>query len=99
MEKLLIDHSFMNEGVIPLVGDDLNLAQLPAFLQEEVFTDEVVLACEGVEACDYLFDPERDESSPLLTPRGLPAKSDYRTNFSAGAPPHARGAANAYRLW
>jgi hypothetical protein len=89
----------MNEGVIPLVGDDLNLAQLPAFLQEEELTDEVVLACDGVEACDYLFDPERDESSPLLTPRGLPAKSDYRTNFSAGAPPHARGAANAYRLW
>jgi hypothetical protein len=66
---------------------------------DEVFTDEVVLACDGVEACHYLFDPERDESYPLLTPRGLPAKSDYRTNFSAGAPPHARGAANAYRLW
>ena len=90
----------MNEGVIPLVGDDLNLAQLPAFLQEEELTDEVVLACEGEEAaCHYLFDSERDESSLLLTPRGLPAKSDYRTNFSAGAPPHARGAANAYRLW
>jgi hypothetical protein len=44
-----------------------------AFLQEEAFTDEVVLACDGVEACDYLFDPERDESSSLLTPRSLPA--------------------------
>jgi hypothetical protein len=54
----------MNEGVIPLVGDDLNLAQLPAFLQEEELTDEVILACDGVEARDYLFDPERDESSP-----------------------------------
>jgi hypothetical protein len=86
MEKLLIGHSSMNEGVIPLVGDDLNLAQsCPAFLQEEELTDEVVLACYGVDACDYLFDSERDESSPLLTPRGLPAKSDYRTNFSAGS--------------
>jgi hypothetical protein len=40
------------------------------------FTDEVVLACDGVDACDYLFDPERDATS-LLTPRGLPAKSHY----------------------
>ena len=53
----------------------------------------MVLACDGVvEACHYLFDLERDESSPLL-------KSDYRTNFSAAPPPHARRAANAYRLW
>jgi hypothetical protein len=59
----------------------------------------VVLACDGVEACDCLFDPQRDESSPLLTPRGLPAKGDYRTNFSAALAPHARAAANAYRLW
>jgi hypothetical protein len=46
-----------------------------------VFTDEVVLACDGVGACDYLFDSERDVSCPLLTPRGLPTKRDYRTNF------------------
>ena len=89
----------MNEGVIPLVGGrpQPRTDGLPS--RREVFTDEVVRACEGVEACDYLFDSERDESSPLLTPRGLPAKSHDRTNFSAGAPPHARGAANAYRLW
>jgi hypothetical protein len=61
-------------------------------------TDEVVLACDGVDACDYLFDPECDATS-LLTPHGFPAKSDYQTNFSAGAPPQARGAANACRLW
>jgi hypothetical protein len=100
MEKLLIGHSSMNEGVRSRwSGTTSTSHSWPAFLQEEVFTDEVVLACEGVEACDYLFDPERDAPSPLLTPRGPPAKSNYRTNFSAGAPPHARGAANAYRLW
>lgn len=51
----------MNNGVILLVEDDPNLAQLAvAFLQQEEFTDEVVLACDGVEACDYLFHLERD---------------------------------------
>lgn len=44
-----------------LVEDDPSLAQLAvSFLQEEEFTDEVVLACDGVEACDYLFHAERD---------------------------------------
>jgi DNA-binding response OmpR family regulator len=43
----------MNKGVILLVEDDPSLAQLAvSFLQEEEFTDEVVLACDGVEACD-----------------------------------------------
>jgi hypothetical protein len=37
----------------------------------------VIFACDGVETCDYLFDPERDAPSPLLTPRGLAAKSNY----------------------
>ena len=52
-----------NDGVILLVEDDPNLAQLAVvFLQQEEFTDEVVLACDGVEACDYLYHPERGVS-------------------------------------
>ena len=51
----------MNNGVILLVEDDPSLAQLTvSFLQQQEFTDEVVLACDGVEACDYLFRPERE---------------------------------------
>ena len=63
------------------------------------FTDEGPLACEGVEACDYLFVPERDAPSLLLTPRRLALKSYHRTIFSAGPSPRSRGAACAYRLW
>jgi two-component system, response regulator len=58
-----MDTNLTNDGVILLVEDDPNLAQLAVtFLQQEEFTDEVVLACDGIEACDYLFHPERGVS-------------------------------------
>ena len=51
----------MNEGVILLVEDDPNLAELSKLgLLEAEFTNEVVLARDGVEAIDYLLEEGRE---------------------------------------
>jgi CheY-like chemotaxis protein len=57
-----------NNGVILLVEDHPVSAELAVtFLRGEGFTDEVVVARNGVEAIDYLFDPERSaEEMPRL---------------------------------
>src|SRR5919112_6440234 len=58
----------MKNGPILLVEDDPRSAELAlGFLRMEGFTDEVVLARDGVEAIDYLFQPEQSaEQMPRL---------------------------------
>jgi CheY-like chemotaxis protein len=59
----------LNNGVILLVEDHPVAAELAVgLLRREGFTDdEVVVARDGVEAIDYLFDPERSsEDMPRL---------------------------------
>ena len=57
-----------NNGVILLVEDSPEYAELAVrVLRAEGFTDEVVLARDGVEAIDYLYSPERSaEDMPRL---------------------------------
>ena len=51
----------MNEGVILLVEDDPSLAELAKLqLKNSEFTNEVVLARDGVEAIDYLHEGGRE---------------------------------------
>jgi CheY-like chemotaxis protein len=52
----------MPHGLILLVEDDSSIAQLTraCLLRGEGATNEVVLARDGVEAIDYLFDPEQE---------------------------------------
>jgi two-component system, response regulator len=51
----------MNEGVILLVEDDPSIAELAKLqLEQAEFTNEVVLARDGVEAIDYLFEGGRE---------------------------------------
>jgi two-component system, response regulator len=50
----------VNDGVILLVEDDPNLAELVKLqLKQDEFTNEVVVACDGVEAIDYLLEEGR----------------------------------------
>ena len=50
----------MSNGIILLVEDNPAAAELAeSLLQAEGFTDEVVVARDGVEAIDYLLTPER----------------------------------------
>ena len=58
----------MKNGLILLVEDNPVSAELAlGFLRTEGFTDEVVLARDGVEAIDYLFHPEQSaEEMPRL---------------------------------
>jgi CheY-like chemotaxis protein len=57
-----------NNGVILLVEDSPEYAELAVrVLRAEGFTDEVVVARDGVEAIDYLYSPERSaEDMPRL---------------------------------
>ena len=51
----------MNEGVILLVEDDPSIAELAKLqLGQAEFTNEVVLARDGLEALDYLFESGRE---------------------------------------
>ncbi len=51
----------MNEGVILLVEDDPSIAELAKLqLEQAEFTNEVVLARDGVEAVDYLLEGGRE---------------------------------------
>ena len=51
----------MNEGVILLVEDDPNIAELAKLqLEQAEFTNEVVLARDGVEAVGYLLGGGRE---------------------------------------
>src|SRR5215211_3022430 len=51
----------MSEGVILLVEDDPKLAELAKLqLERSEFTNEVVLARDGVEAIDYVLDGGRE---------------------------------------
>jgi CheY-like chemotaxis protein len=51
----------MNEGVILLVEDDPNLAEMSKLgLEQAEFTNEVVLARDGEEAIDYLLEEGRE---------------------------------------
>ena len=51
----------MNEGVILLVEDDPSIAELAKLqLEQAEFTNEVVLARDGLEALDYLFESGRE---------------------------------------
>ncbi len=51
----------MNEGVILLVEDDPGIAELAKLqLEQAEFTNEVVLARDGVEAVDYLLGGGRE---------------------------------------
>jgi CheY-like chemotaxis protein len=54
----------MPHGSILLVEDDTRTAKLTkaCLLRGEAATNEVVLARDGMEAIDYLFDPEREAS-------------------------------------
>ena len=54
----------MADGIVLLVDDEANFAELTRaiLLQGEGVTDEVLLARDGVEAIEYLFDPERGPS-------------------------------------
>ena len=58
----------MKNGLIMLVEDNPVSAELAlGFLRMEGFTDEVVVARDGVEAIDYLFHPEQGaEEMPRL---------------------------------
>jgi CheY-like chemotaxis protein len=58
----------MKNGLILLVEDNPVSAELAlGFLRMEGFTDEVVVARDGVEAIDYLFRPEQSaEEMPRL---------------------------------
>jgi CheY-like chemotaxis protein len=58
----------MKNGLIMLVEDNPVSAELAlGFLRMEGFTDEVVVARDGVEAIDYLFRPEQSaEEMPRL---------------------------------
>jgi len=50
----------VNDGVILLVEDDPNLAELVKLqLKQDEFTNEVVVACDGVEAIYYLLEEGR----------------------------------------
>ena len=85
----------MNEGLILLVEDDPSIAELAKLqLEQAEFTNEVVLARDGVEAIDYLFEGGREaHQMPCLVlldlhlPRmdGLEVlrnmRSDERTRF------------------
>jgi len=85
----------MNEGLILLVEDDPSIAELGKLqLEQAEFTTEVVLARDGVEAIDYLFEGGREaHQMPCLVlldlhlPRmdGLEVlrnmRSDERTRF------------------
>jgi two-component system response regulator len=52
----------MNEGVILLVEDDPNIAELAKLsLEQTEFTNKVVLARDGVEAIEYLLEGGREE--------------------------------------
>lgn len=51
----------MNEGVILLVEDDPSIAELAKLqLEDSEFTNEVVLARDGVEAIGYLLESGRE---------------------------------------
>jgi two-component system response regulator len=51
----------MNEGVILLVEDDPNLAEMSKLgLEQAEFTNEVMLARDGEEAIDYLLEEGRE---------------------------------------
>jgi two-component system response regulator len=51
----------MNEGVILLVEDDPSIAELVKLqLEQAEFTNEVVLARDGLEALNYLFESGRE---------------------------------------
>src|SRR5215203_3480346 len=51
----------MNEGIILLVEDDPSIAELAKLqLEQAEFTNEVVLARDGVEALDYLLEASRE---------------------------------------
>jgi two-component system, response regulator len=58
----------MKNGLILLVEDNPVSAELAlGFLRMEGFTDEVVVARDGIEAIDYLFHPEHSaEEMPRL---------------------------------
>ncbi len=85
----------MNEGVILLVEDDPSIAELAKLqLEQAEFTNEVVVARDGVEAVDYLLGGGREANlMPCLVlldlhmPRmgGLEVlrrmRSDERTRF------------------
>jgi CheY-like chemotaxis protein len=85
----------MNEGVILLVEDDPSIAELAKLqLEQAEFTNEVVLARDGVQAIDYLLGGGREANLiPCLVlldlhmPRmgGLDVlrrmRSDERTRF------------------
>ena len=85
----------MNEGVILLVEDDPSIAELAKLqLEQAEFTNEVVLARDGMEAVDYLLEGGREaHQMPCLVlldlhmPRmgGLDVlrrmRSDERTRF------------------
>jgi two-component system, response regulator len=75
----------MKNGLILLVEDNPVSAELAlGFLRMEGFTDEVVLARDGVEAIDYLFHSEQSaEEMPRLDGFGVLKKmrQDERTKF------------------
>jgi two-component system response regulator len=73
----------MADGIILLVEDDANFAELTRaiLLQGEEVTDEVLLARDGVEAIEYLFHPERvatEMPSLVLLDLSMPRMDGFR---------------------
>jgi two-component system, response regulator len=73
----------MAHGVVLLVEDDANFAELTKaiLLKGEGVTDEVVLACDGVEAIEYLFHPGRvatDMPGLVLLDLSMPRMGGFR---------------------
>jgi two-component system, response regulator len=73
----------MAHGVILLVEDDANFAELTKaiLLKGEGVTHEVLLACDGVEAIEYLFHPGRaaqDMPGLVLLDLNMPRMDGFR---------------------
>src|SRR5919107_2922955 len=70
-------------GIVLLVDDDAKFAELTSeiLLQGEGVTDEVLLARDGVEAIEYLFDPGRaatEMPSLVLLDLSMPRMDGFR---------------------
>ena len=73
----------MAHGIILLVDDDVNFAELTSaiLMQGKEVTDEVLHARDGVEAIEYLFHPERaaiEMPSLVLLDLSMPRMDGFR---------------------